>query len=265
MLFQRLFLCALLVGTCSGLVHGAIQRWQVIPLIEAAEVFETQAEPVEPAHDDAHGHDHEHTHDAAAWEPEDGLERTAWTVVANVLSGTGYALLLLPLIAAWDRRNGGRSASWRSGALWGAAGWLCLFAVPALGLPPELPGSAAAALQARQAWWLMAALSTAAGLGLLCWRRERMQAWRWLGLALPLLPFAIGAPRHEGPLFPGHDAQAVVQLQALSEQFFMATSAATAVYWVVLGALCGAVTARWVRPLFGQAPSPTPMAAMESR
>lgn len=265
MLFRRLFLCALLVGICSGLVHSAIQRWQVIPLIQAAEVFESQAESVEPAHDDAHEHDHDHTHDAADWEPEDGLERTAWTVVANVLSGTGYALLLLPLMAAWHRRSGGRSASWRSGALWGATGWLCLFAVPALGLPPELPGSAAAALQARQAWWLMAALSTAAALALLCWRRERMESWRWLGLALPVLPFVIGAPKHEGPMFPGHDAQAVMQLQALSEQFVMATSVATAAYWLMLGVLCGAVVARWVRPSLGHGPSARPLASMVSR
>jgi cobalt transporter subunit CbtA len=264
MLLRRIFFCALLVGLCGGLVHSAIQRWQVVPLILAAEAFESTAQPESPthaqehAHEHAHegGHDAAHAHDHAAteWAPSDGLERTGWTLVANVLSGTGYALLLLPLIALWDRRRGGRAASWRSGALWGAAAWLCLFAWPALGLPPELPGTAAAALHARQGWWLLSAASAAAGLALLCFGRERVGHWRWLGLALLALPLAIGAPQHDGALFPGQDASAVLQLQALSGQFVTATALATAAYWLTLGTLAGMAVARWLRPLLAAAP-----------
>ena len=41
MLFRRLFLCALFVGLCAGLIYSAVQRLQIIPIIAAAEVFES--------------------------------------------------------------------------------------------------------------------------------------------------------------------------------------------------------------------------------
>ncbi len=246
MLFRRLVFCALLTGLCGGLVHSVLQRWQVVPLIAAAEVFEAAAAPHEEEPHEHHDHGHD---DSPAWEPQDGWERTTWTVVANVLSGTGYALLLLPLMTVWDHRRGGGAASWRSGALWGAAAWVALFAWPALGLPPELPGTAAADLHARQTWWLLAALSCAGALAVTLLGARRWGARRWLGLALLALPFAIGAPHHEGALFPGQDAAAAAQLQALTAQFVTATALATAVYWLVLGAVGGAVVARWLRPL----------------
>ena len=201
MLFRRLFLCALFVGLCAGLAASLVQRWQVLPLILAAEVFESAAEeaPV-AAHDHAAGHeathDHAaHVHDAAAWQPQDGAERTFWTVVANVAGATGFALLLLPLLALWDHRRGGRGASWRTGLLWGAAGWLALFAWPALGLHPELPGEAAAALDGRQAWWLLAVACAAGGLALAAFGRGGVRA---LGLPLLALPFLVGAPQAAG-------------------------------------------------------------------
>lgn len=253
MLFRRLFLCALLVGLCSGLVHSAVQRWQVLPLIAASEGFEAAA---------AAAPDHDHADASTVWAPANGAERGAWTVIANVLSGTGYALLMLPLMAWWEQRSGRHAASWRSGLLWGAAGWCCLFALPALGLPPVLPGSAAAALHARQAWWLLAAVSGVAALALLCLGREHLGRARWLAIALPLLPFAIGAPHADGSSFPGQSSEAALQLQALSERFVLATGVATAAYWLVLGALAGAAVARWVRPLMpGSETPPEPLTA----
>ena len=45
-------------------------------------------------------HSHEamgHEHSDAAWEPADGLERTAFTVVINILTAIGYALMLIGL------------------------------------------------------------------------------------------------------------------------------------------------------------------------
>jgi cobalt transporter subunit CbtA len=266
-IFNRLFWCALLVGLCGGLVHSAVQHAQVLPLIAAAEVFEAAAEsaPHEHEHEHATGsheaHEHEEPHDHGdAWAPADGLERNAFTVLANVLAGTGYALVLLPLMALWDRRRGGRAASARSGALWGAAGWFCLFAWPAIGLPPELPGTAAADLHARQAWWLLAVLCAVAAIGLAALGGRRLGHARWLGLALLALPFAIGAPQVSGSLYPGQPADAAAQLQALNDRFVLATALATALYWLVLGTVAGMVTARWLRPLLaaGDAAAPSP-------
>ena len=246
MLFRRLFLCALLVGLSAGLVHSAVQRFQVLPLIAAAEVFESALapEPIAPHAHEAGAAARAHHH--AAWEPQDGLERTFWTLLANLLGGIGFALLLIPAVAWWDRQRGGSAASWRSGLLWGAAGWLCVFVWPALGLPPELPGEVSAALPARQAWWLLAVACAAAGLGLLAFAQGRRC---WLGLLFLGLPFLVGAPHAEAPAFARYAADAAAQLEQLKAQFLIATALASALQWLVLGAAAGLITARWLRPL----------------
>lgn len=246
MLLPRLFLWALLVGFGAGLAHTAAQHWQVVPIIVAAEVYESASESVKSA-----GHEHdagtvlnEHRHDTAAWQPEDGVERTVWTLIANVLVSTGFALLLLPAIAWWDLKRGGRAASLKSGLLWGAAGWFCLFAWPSLGLSPEIPGEAAAALQARQSWWLLAVLCAAGGLATLTFARGVRRA---AGLAVLALPFVVGAPRLHGSAFPEASAEAAAQLAALKSQFILATAMASALQWLALGALAGLVVTRCLR------------------
>jgi cobalt transporter subunit CbtA len=263
MLFRRLFLCALLVGVCSGLLHAALQRWQVVPLIAAAEVYESAAEAHETpahgepdttqiaAHEHEHEHEHEHDHAADEWQPADGLERTGWTIVGNILAATGYALLLIPMLALWDRSRGGAAASWKTGLVWGACAWLATFALPGLGLPPELPGVGAAALRSRQAWWLLTVVCTGTGLAALLLARRNVWAWRCIGAVLLAAPFVIGAPQPEVDPFSAFSGDAVVQMQLLSAQFVRATFLATALYWLSLGALSAFVVARWVRPLIG--------------
>lgn len=253
MLFRRLFLCALLVGVLTGLFDSAVQRWQVVPLILAAEVFEVAGEQQAAQHEHAAGAA-AHSHEAQAWEPETGFERTAYTVLANVLNAIGSALLLLPLMAFVNRQRGGHALSLkndysqtiRHGLLWGSAAWVCLFAMPAIGLPPELPGMQAAALQARQLWWLLTVACGAGGLALLCLVRAK---WRVLGLALLVLPYAIGAPHHEGSAFAGMGLEATVQMQELASRFVVATSIASAVQWLLLGTLCAVAVARWLAPV----------------
>src|SRR6185295_18642852 len=110
------------------------------------EEFEQALKPTPKPHDHAPG-SAPHSHEGDAWEPQDGLERTFWTVIANLLASIGFALVLVPAIAAWDRtRQAGHGASIRTGLLWGVAGRVCVFAWPAVGLRPELPGEASAPL-----------------------------------------------------------------------------------------------------------------------
>ena len=250
MLFRRLFLCALLVGLLVGLFDSAVQRWQVVPLVLAAEVFETAAEP--QAHEHADGA--AHSHGREAWTPQGGLERTAYTVLANVLNAIGSALLLLPLMVWWSRHRGKSAlnsvsaASLRHGLLWGAAGWFCLFALPALGLPPELPGMQAASLQARQGWWALTVACGVGGLAMLCLVRAK---WRVLGLGVLVLPFAVGAPRPEGSPFADLGVQGAAQMTLLADRFLVATTVASALQWLLLGALCALAAARWLGPWLG--------------
>lgn len=251
MLFRRLFLCALFVGVLSGLFDSAVQRWQVVPLILAAEVYEGAAEAAAHSHEDGAA---AHSHEPEAWAPQEGLERTAYTVLANVLNAIGSALLLLALMGFWHRfrarpvtaLRGVYGPSVRHGLLWGAAGWFCLFALPAVGLPPELPGMQAGALQARQWWWLLTVLCGAGGLTLLCLIQAK---WRVLGPGLWLLPFAVGVPHAEGSAFAGFGVQAAAQMALLAERFIVATAVASALQWLLLGVLCALVTARWLSPL----------------
>ncbi|AYH45661.1 CbtA family protein [Azoarcus sp. DN11] len=251
MLFRRIVLCALLVGALAGLLVSAVQHWQVIPIIAAAEVFEGSAEAPEAAepaaamahdHDDAHGA--VHVHEEAAWEPADGTERHVWTLIANVLTAIGFSLVLIAAITTWEHLRGRRVASARSGLVWGAAAWLCVFAAPSLGLPPEIPGTAAAALEARQTWWLITVLCSATGLSVLAFVPGRL---RWLGIALLALPYALGAPHIDGA-FAAYSDEVARQMEVLTGQFAIATAISSAIEWLALGSLAGWAVARWVRP-----------------
>lgn len=228
-LFQRIFFAAVLAGLAAGLAMSALQQWKVTPLILAAETFET-AEPAAHTHEEGAA---PHTHDEDAWAPQDGVERTAYTVLANVLGCIGFALLLaatsvlagLPITAA-------------NGVIWGIGGFIAFQLAPALGLPPELPGMPAADLGARQLWWWGAALATGAGLLTVA----KLRNWTGIGIAALLLltPHIIGAPQ-----LTGEHASAVPA--HLATQFAAAALATGALFWLTVGPLLGWLSERFAR------------------
>ncbi|GLK75280.1 cobalt transporter subunit CbtA [Methylopila jiangsuensis] len=251
-LFRTIVLVAALVGLGSGLVLTIVQHFSVQPLIVQAEVFEsqrTEAEAPKPHDHEAAGeHDHlaaakadlaaqeaheaAHAHDADAWEPADGVERFGWTVVANVLSAVGFALLL---VSASELKGG--LTSWREGLLWGLAGFAAFTLAPSVGLPPEAPGVTGAALEARQIWWIGTVAATALGLALIAFGRSPVLAI--LAVALIAAPHVIGAP---------HAAEAPAIPRKLEHDFVVAVIVTGFVFWAALGALAGAL-----RPRFGGA------------
>src|SRR5437867_450062 len=157
--FRRLVCSALCAGLVAGVVTAAAHQLGTVPLILEAEVYEEAA-----AHKAGDSHAHAApTAPAAAdsWSPENGIERTLYTLVADLLAAIGFALLL----AAGFALRGG-TIGWRQGVLWGLAGFASFTVAPGLGLPPELPGSDAAPLFERQVWWLATAASTGAALAL---------------------------------------------------------------------------------------------------
>ena len=80
MLFRRIVVIALLAGLAGGLALSLVQRWQVIPIITAAEQLESQKVEVAGSEESDHsGHSHDHDHDHEEWGPEDGLERILFT------------------------------------------------------------------------------------------------------------------------------------------------------------------------------------------
>ncbi|MBJ7312493.1 CbtA family protein [Rugamonas sp. CCM 8940] len=184
----------------------------------------TAATPAPHAHGAEAGGEHEHGHEHGGWKPENGAQRTFFSAVANISMAVAFGLLLS---AAMTLR--GVSHGWRGALLWGAAGYAVFFLAPSLGLPPEVPGTAAAPLGERQVWWLLTVAATAGGLALLA------LAPRWplklAGVAILLAPHLVGAPQ---PLVHASAAPA-----ELAQSFIYATAFANAVFWLALGALSG--------------------------
>ncbi len=223
--FRNIVFTAVLVGILGGLAVSAMQAFGTTPLILQAETYEGAGGEA------AHSHEATapgavvpaHEHNEEAWAPADGFERTAYTVAANVLTAIGYALVLTGLISLR-----GTNGAWREGLLWGVAGFAAVMLAPMIGLPPELPGSPAAALEARQIWWLATVAATAGGIALIAFRRE---PWAIvLALVLIVAPHVVGAP------LPPEGEHALAPLP-LERQFIVAATVTSFVFWALLGTL----------------------------
>jgi cobalt transporter subunit CbtA len=226
-MFRNLFLAALVAALCAGLMVSVIQHFRVTPLILHAETFEGEG-----GHDhgtEAVPHEHApgtaaHSHDADEWAPQDGLERTSYTVLANLLAAAGFALLIgaVSMFANIPITFG-------NGFLWGIAGFATFTLAPSFGLAPELPGMPAADLFARQLWWVGTALATGAACLLLAKTRA---GWAFaVAIALVVAPHIVGAPvaPEEPSGVPAH----------LATEFAAATIGTSAVFWLVLGTVFG--------------------------
>ena len=222
-MLRAVLLAALMAGTLAGVLLTVVQQWQVIPLIQQAELGESQAVHKQDASGHSHDHNHEHGHDG--WAPQGETERTMFTLLSNVLAGVGFSFLMVAAMVL------ARADGWRPGILWGLAAYGVFYVAPSLGLPPKLPGTVAAALEQQQLWWLATVAATAAGLSLLVFAGT--YALKGVGLLLILVPHLLGAP------VPQVVASMSEQMSALSSAFILATSLANLVFWLVMGAGCG--------------------------
>jgi len=214
--FRRLVLVALCSGLLSGIFATAAHQIGTVPVILKAEMYEKAAER-QAARVQAHEH-------SAAWEPENGAERSAYTLIADVLTGIGFALLL----AAGLTLRGGE-VTWREGLIWGLGGFAAFTIAPGLGLPPQVPGSETAPLFERQAWWLVTAVSTGCALALFSFTRRA--PWAVLAAILIVLPHFYWAPQ---PM--DHSAEAP---ESLARQFVVSVTIVSFLFWVILGASTG--------------------------
>ncbi|MDS7596470.1 CbtA family protein [Agrobacterium tumefaciens] len=230
--FRNIVFTSVLVGLIGGVAVSAMQAVGTTPLILQAETYESaggeaphshDAAPAAGAEATAQAAAHSHEHDAEAWSPADGFERTAYTLAANVLTAIGYALVLTGLLSLRGT-NGG----WREGLLWGVAGFVAVMLAPMVGLPPELPGSPAAELAARQTWWIATVAATAGGIALIAFRREPWAAL--LAVVLIVAPHVVGAP------LPPEGEHALAPLP-LERQFIVAATVTSFVFWALIGTL----------------------------
>ena len=226
---RQLLYPALLAGLLCGIFASIAHQLATVPLILQAETYESAARRASPIRDGDYG--------SAAWSPENGLQRATYTAAADILAGTGFALLL----AAGISLRGG-DGGWREGLFWGLAGFAACNLAPGLGMPPALPGSAAAPLPERQLWWLMTAVATGGGLALFAFGRRPLYAL--LGAALIVLPQLKGAPQ------PAEPAAAIIPA-ALTHRFAVATTVISFLFWAALGALTGFFCQRFATPAYG--------------
>jgi cobalt transporter subunit CbtA len=237
-IFRNVVFVAALAGLVAGIVLAAMQAYATVPLILKAETFEN-------AGGEAAGHDHAapadpaaaapaeatpHEHEVEAWAPADGFERFAYNVLSNAVAGIGFALILLAVSEFFGGING-----WRQGVFWGFAGFAVFTLAPGLGLPPELPAMPAADLADRQVWWIATVVATAAGLGLIAFRRSAIFAL--IGVALIVAPHIVGAPQPES-----HESPIPVDLH---HQFVVAVTVTNLIFWLVLGAVAGLLRDRF--------------------
>ncbi|WP_167882231.1 CbtA family protein [Leptospira langatensis] len=216
------------IGILSGIVSGFFLGILIFllnsPFILEAEKFETQTSPLK-THVDAdlnvHGqsqHTHSHTNGPHTSNTLDKFKlqdeayilskRNLWTIFGSILLGIGFGILC----ALWTHFLPPFSVEGKesllkvllNSILFAVSGFLIFFGIPAMGLPPELPGRLAgeADYGARQTWWYFCVLSCSCGFaffsGLLAYSK-RGEVWKWgLGLAVLFasisLPFLSGAP-----------------------------------------------------------------------
>jgi len=221
--FRQLFFTALCAGLLAGVFATIVHQIGTVPIILKAEVYEEAAQhAAAPAH--SHPDPAKKEPAAEAWSPADGVERTAYTLLADLLTGTAFALLLVAGLAVR-----GREIGWREGLFWGMAGFAAFTVAPGLGLPPEIPGSETAPLLSRQLWWLATAAATAGGLALLAFARRPMLLL--LAVILIVAPHLVGAPQ------PAEHASAAPA--SLARQFVVAATVTSFLFWLVLGAASG--------------------------
>ena len=206
--FRRLVFAALCAGLLSGIFATVAHQIATVPLILQAETYEKPSE-------------HEHTR---AWEPQNGVERTAYTLLADILTGVGFALLL----GAGLTLRGGE-IGWRQGLLWGLAGFATFTIAPNLGFPPQLPGSQAAPLFDRQLWWVGTAVATGGALALIAFTTRAR--WALLATVLIVSPHLYGAPE------PPEHIPAVPA--ALTHHFIITATVVNFLFWLILGAATG--------------------------
>ncbi|TGQ50802.1 cobalt transporter [Mesorhizobium sp. M1C.F.Ca.ET.193.01.1.1] len=250
-LFRNVVFVAAIAGLVAGVALACMQAYATVPLILKAEVYEKAG--------DGHHHDHatgannnamssaapaDNAMSSAApapaeaaapvedegWAPADGFERFAFNVVANIVTGIGFALILVAV-----SEFAGGIGNWRQGVFWGLAGFAVFTLAPGLGLPPELPAMPAAELLPRQVWWFSTVAATATGLGLIAFRRSLPLAI--LGVALIVAPHIVGAPQP--------DSFETAIPEGLHHQFVVAVTLTDLVFWLVLGVVVGVVRGRF--------------------
>jgi cobalt transporter subunit CbtA len=251
-MIKRMVTSAVFAGLAAGLLAALLHFAFVQKLILLGEEYETgaavhfggvivhevddhdhnAAEPISPETTAPAAPEAGHQHSHAAHEDGSPVQRNALSVLFFVVTYVSYGLILAAGFGLAEAM--GKTVGLREGLLWGIAGFVAFQLAPAMGLEPELPGTMAADLSARQLWWWGTALATAGGLALIGYGRG-LPAWGAAVLLLAL-PHIIGAPELDG--YTG------VAPPELAAAFAARGLGVGLVVWATLGALTGHLWSR---------------------
>ena len=212
----KLLTSAVFAGVVAGLIAALLQFYFVIPTLLEGELFEggtrihfvTDGSPQSERGSPGLGSD---------------LGRHLMTIGFNIVTYVGFGFLLLAVMATTEIR-GFTKITARSGIIWGLAGFIAIQMAPAVGLPPVLPGTIGAEVEARQAWWLGTIVASGLGLWMIAFARGPIAL---VGIVLLAAPQVIGAPHL--------DTYWGVAPPELSAQFVTFSLGAAAVGWTCLG------------------------------
>ena len=217
----RLVMSGIFAGALAGCVGGILQLYFVQPLLLSAELYESG----------------QLVHFGAGESPANiapanilwggfNTTRDTLSILFSIAIYCGYGLLL---VAAQGLAQGiaptTTSDAVRQGAIWGLAGFFAFHFAPSIGLAPELPGNASAALETRQIWWFATALATALALWFCAFGGR---SWHIaLGAILILAPHIIGAPH-------SHDFHGTAPPE-LAALFATRSLGVGCIAWLILG------------------------------
>jgi predicted cobalt transporter CbtA len=123
----RLLLAALAAGLIAGMAMTPAQYVKTIPLIMQAEAYENGG--AGHHHGDAAASD-EAAHDHGADQSMFGFGRLGDTIVANLVAGAGFALMLAAVALLLGVEFPTGTAGVTRGLLFGAAAWFCVQLAP---------------------------------------------------------------------------------------------------------------------------------------
>ena len=218
-----MFASAVFAGFGAGLIAALLHITLMAPIILEAEKYESGAvvhygEPIGNAADIA---------EAWAEGDESTLSRNFQSVLWMLGTYVGFAFVLVAGFGLAE--NSGHKITAKNGIIWGVAGYAAFSLAPSIGLPPELPGAAAADLNIRQIWQISTMVATLAGIAAIGFGKN------WLvwgaGIVAIALPHTIGAP--------GFDDYTGVTPPEMAAHFASVTLGLGVISWVVMGLIAG--------------------------
>ena len=180
-MFLRILTIALFAGFIAGVISAVMQMIFLQPILLHAELYEA-GNLIHFGNSMVSG---------SHLIPTFDFQRNALNVLFSALIYTGYALILTSLFSYASSLN--LKIDNVRAILFGICGFVTVQLSPAFGLPPELPGVAAAELIPRQIWWFFCVISTGLGFWIIAFGGNLI--FIMVGVILILLPHIIGAPQ----------------------------------------------------------------------